>query len=130
MRGIGGGGRESGSGRGGGGGGGGRGNTQHVTCEDRFYTPNEYRDLIQGNKMWLKHIRDQRHENNIEDAEQAHKKRQKTSTERSITVLVSAVGFMQVEASDADTDTNPKDDGKSTKLRNSTNSALKRIETR
>ena len=51
-------------------------------------------------------------------------------SERSITVLSSAVDFMQVESVDADPGTSPKSHGESVHTSNSTNSALKIIETR
>ena len=80
--------------------------------------------------MYLKHAKYQRNEKNADVAKQVHNKRQKNNSDRSINVLESTVDCMQVEASDADPDTSTNNDDESVQLSNSTNSALKRIETR
>ena len=79
--------------------------------------------------MFLKQARDSRNENNVGDAEQAHNKRHKNNSDRNISVLASAVDFMQVETSNSDPDTSTKSHGKSVHANNSINSSLKRIET-
>ena len=95
---------------------------QPVQCNDRFYSREEYGNLSLGNRVYLKNLRDTRTGLNTS---KSFKKAKNTSDQehtlqRNVATLISAVDDLQVAAKEPEAPEGT----------NSTNSALKRIETR
>ena len=117
--------------------GGARGGNKHaasVKCEDRFYSREEYRRLLPGNRTYLRQIRDKRKGNTV--GQEGSNKRMKAvdgqKFERSLAVLASAVDSLQVTAATQHNVTPPASTPAPAPAAasNSTNSALQRIQTR
>ena len=117
----------------------GEGEVESVACEDRYYTKDEYKRLSQGNKRFLKEMRDKRvRSGGSKNLHADAAKRLKTS-ENVLSILTTAVDALEVKEAEAsnqsiaqmDTNKVTLDPGTGTDISsNSTNSALSRIATR
>jgi len=81
----------------------GGGHAAPIKCEDRFYSRDDYKALLPGNRVYLRQIRDKRKGNTVGDG--GSNKRMKATPghafERSLAVLASAVDTLQVTAAEA-----------------------------
>ena len=100
-----------------------------IRCDDRFYSKDEYKKLLPGNRVYLRQIRDKRKGSTTEQGTKRMKAANGTEFSRSLSVLASAVDHLQVKAGEtvvAATEPTPV----AVVETNATNSALQRIETR
>ena len=95
---------------------------QPVQCNDRFYSRDEYRKSTPGNQVYLKYLRDKRTGLNTSKAFKKAKSSgdQEHNLQRNVATLISVVDDLQVAAKEPE----------ATEGTDSTNSALKIIETR
>ena len=71
-------------------------NVQSVPCADRYYSKDEYKKLSQGNKKWLKEVRDIRVGSGGTKDKNVDANKRLKSSEAALSILTTAVDNLEV----------------------------------